>query len=232
VAVRTKTPLRFRGAPESLSAMLLDVEAPPDSIAVRLKLPRADGSEFEAAVSPEEGRARVFLALPRQTPPGRYEGVARLGEDERPVVAVVEPDPVLDIEPGSVILSARAGEHVEVDFTVFNAGNVAVELRGAHVFGLFPDQGAERAILEAHTAKADEARRIDRLMDALAGEFAGTVRLRLKSGAGPLEPGAGRELVAELTMPKGLRPGRCYAGGWSFAGLNCSIRVDVPEEVR
>lgn len=227
--MREERPLRFRGPPSSLTAMIVGVESLPTPLPLRLALPGSEDAEFVADVTPDEGRARLYLSLPLATPPGRYKGTAYLDKEARGVVAEVESDPGLDIEPGNVRLTAAAGDRVRLEFTFYNAGNVPVEIRGGYVFGLFPDEGAERAILQSHSSKADGAHRLNVLVDALAEEFAGTVRVKIDHGAGALAPREGRDVGATLTMPKGLVPGRSYDGTWDLEGSSCYVRVDVPQ---
>jgi len=200
----------------------------PSPLPSRPTLPGTEGGEFPAEGTPDVGRARLYLSLPPEAPPGRYEGTASLGKVELPVTADVESEPGLDVEPGNVRFTARAGDRVDLDFIFFNSGNVPVEVRGAYIFGLFPDEGAERAILQSHTSEAEGAERLNVFVDALADEFAGTVRLKVNEGAGMLERGQGRDLHVTLTMPKGLDPGRSYDGTWEFEGASCYVRVDVP----
>jgi hypothetical protein len=230
MAAVSTPPIRFRGPPSGLTALLVGSGELPEAFPVTLNLPDEKDVELEAEVTPYEGRARLYLTLPPSTPPGRYSGRSRLAKNDRPIVADVEAEPELDVEPGSVRVTARAGEKVELELTLYNAGNVPIDLRGAYVFGLFPDEGAERAILRSHEAKADGSRRLDILVDSLADEFAGTVRVRVAAGRGAIERRDAREIRATLVMPKGLQPGRSYDGTWEFEGFNCYVRVDVPQE--
>jgi hypothetical protein len=53
------------------------------------------------------------------------------------------------------------------------------------------------------------------------------VRVAIREGAGPLEPGAMRELRATLRVSDHLKPGRTYWGTWPLLNLKYYVRVFV-----
>jgi hypothetical protein len=229
----SKLRLVFRGAPDDLSATLpLDVPV-PRRVPVRVAIGgKGEERAFTASAVPFDGRVLLSLVLPRTTPPGHYDGVARLGEAEIEAELAVAPTVDLEIEPETVELRLNAGERATQEFTLYNAGNVAVEIRSGHAAGLFAEGGVERSLHRAYTAKPDESqRRVDFLGDLLAGEHGGLLRIRIDEGAGEIGSGETRTLRVTFEAPAGhLLAGRLYTGIWPLHDLGIDVRLNVPEE--
>jgi hypothetical protein len=219
-------PVRFRGTPTSLAALVGAAAQVAPEHPIRLAVPEkavlSGGRELRALAAGDDGVLR--LHLPRATPPGTYQATMALAGEEREVEITVEPEVFLRFFPERLILSAAAGEHVPVSLTLLNLGNVSVELRGAYAFGLFDVGGVERAI--ARMVGAHEgARRIDVFTDAVAEEHGGMVRIKVESGEGELPPGESRELRLSLHVPPGLREGHSYWGTWPLYNVRYYVRI-------
>lgn len=63
------------------------------------------------------------------------------------------------------------------------------------------------------------------LYERLAGEFAGTIRLSVESGKGPLGADQARELTIVAHLPEELRLDTTYHGAWNFDGASLAITV-------
>jgi hypothetical protein len=174
------------------------------------------------------GAAYLRLSLPETTPPGSYEGTARLGKNEFRVVAEVEPAPSLQITPTHLSLEAEPGAELEVHANALNDGNVPLEIRRTYAFGVFADEGIEEAFGAAFQAEtATGERRFDRFVETLADHHGGLVRVQVAEGDGVLEPGDLRQLRLSLHLPTELEAGRTYAGTWSLPGLNYYVQAVV-----
>jgi hypothetical protein len=226
-------PLRFRGAPAGLEgfAPTESVAGTPEAGAATLRLPSvAELASLPVEASPlAGGTSYVRLSLPPATPPGTYDGTLRVGDGEVPVVAEVEPYPSLQLAPTQLQLEAEPGADVEAHVTALNDGNVPLEIAAADAFGLFDVRGAERSIRAAFTADTEQGeRRIDRLVDELAGSHGGLVRVKVAEGAGPLAPGELRPLRLVFRVSETLERGQTYSGTWPLHSLRYYVRVVVP----
>ena len=225
--------IRFRGAPPGLEAF------GPGSLAaegeggggVTLKLPgRASHLAELEAVEVDAGASHLRLSLPPATPPGSYEGTARVGERDYRIVVEVEPAPALRFAPGVLVVDAAAGGDAEAHVSVLNAGNVPLELGRAYAFGLFADDGIEEAFGAAFRAPEPKGeRRFDVFVEELTDKHGGLARVRVVEGAGTLEPGQVGVLRLAFTFPKELEAGRTYAGTWPLHGSGYTVRVRVSE---
>lgn len=231
-ASRTEEPLRFRGKPGSLSAAVSDAVAVPRRVPVRVALASKskEGEELVVRASRIEGDMVLQMTLPQRTPPGTYDGTVDVEGASRAVVIVVEPEIELQIVPDQLTLEATPGEKAPVELSVANAGNVAVEIRGAYAFGIFAAGGLERALHRAYTDKRpDDERRIDYLGDRLAEEHGGVVRVAVQKGEGTIEPGDVRNVTFNFHVPPGLQPGRTYTGTMPLHDLRYYVRLNVVE---
>jgi hypothetical protein len=229
---RAKEPLLLRGSPAQLCGVVTVPRVAEVPLSVDLDVPALEPPEV-AVQDLEEGAARLALSLPRKTPPGTYEGRARIGGEERPVVLEVEPRIQLHVDPRRLYFRAARGSTVEADLTVTNLGNVACEIRATDAFGLFDTGGLDRAIGRAFSAElAEGERRVDLLADSAAEGFGGLVRIKVASGAGEIAPGGASSVHVAMTLPDRLEAGRLYWGTWRLYNVNYVVRVEVPAETR
>ncbi len=226
------SPLRFRGTPSEMSAMLREEDELPRKVPVKLAL---NAEEAWKAAEPHVARAiraqgelTMMMSLPRRTPPGTYEGTVEVDGEERPVVIEVEPEVELDIVPGQLTLEVAPGENVPVDVQISNLGNVAVELRKAYALGSFAVGGLERSLHRAYTEKRAEGEsRIDFLAERMAEEYGGITRVAVEEGAGEIEPGETRDVRFNFHVPSDLKSGRTYSGTLPIHDLRYYVRLVV-----
>lgn len=224
---RTAQPLRLRGTPNRLSAVVAMPRTGDVPLDVDAELARIDAPEV-ALLELEEGLGRLTVSVARTTPPGTYEGTVRVAGEEQPVVLEVEPRVHLRVDPRRLFFRTEPGTTVAADLVVANLGNVAYELRAADAFGLFDTGGLDRAIGRAFGAEvADGERRVELLADAAAEGWGGLVRIRVAEGAGTIEPGDARAVHVELALSDKLEPGRQYWGTWVLHNVNYVVRVEA-----
>jgi hypothetical protein len=221
-----REPLRLRGSPSRLSAVLpLPQSADPSAIDVDLpQVASADATLQEL----DEGTARLSLAVARTTPPGTYEGTVRVGDEQQAVVLEVEPRVHLQVDPRRLYFRAAPGSTVEADLVVTNLGNVPCALPDVDAFGLFDTGGLDRAIGRAFSGEpADGERRLDVLVDAAAEGWGGLVRMKVAGGETEIAAGEARAVQVALSIPEGLEPGRLYWGTWLLYNVNYVVRVEA-----
>jgi hypothetical protein len=231
----TPSSLQFRGLPEGVECI-----APIDLGPNRDEKPRTDlflevpGLQSAAPtlrvfrLSP--GLARLWFALPPYTPPGSYNGHAKIGASDFPVTVNVDSNENLVLSPPQLNIVASPSEQTLTHLTLANAGNVTCDIGNAQAFGLFDVEGAERAVGAALRDSAAQGReKLDRLMDSFAAEHAGFVRVLIEEGAGPIAPGEIHELSVRLRFPDNLKVGRKYTGSWVFFNLSYQVHVSATE---
>ena len=228
-------PLRFRGTPGNLSAPASDDPELPRRLGLRVAVDRSErwkGSEGElAARAVRIGSDLTWqLSLPPRTPPGTYEAVLELGDEERPVVIEVEEEIELQASPDQLTIAGAPGQHIDRTIAIANAGNVRVEIRKAYAFGVFASGGLERALHRAYTEDPPEGeRRIDHLAEMLREEHGGIIRVGIAEGSGPLEPGESTDVEMSFHLPPDLKPGRSYTGTLPIFDLRYYVRIHVNE---
>lgn len=225
--------LRLKGGPTRLSAAL---RLPDSELKARnLQVGLSGGITARVAIRPvtrhTPGIAVVKLRLPKNTPPGTYEGVVQLDGVEVPVVANIEARPRLRFVPNKLVVKAPPGAMVHTDVTLVNGGNVPINIEAKHTFCIFDGSGIDRAFSAALTdEKATGQDRMGLLMDKLADSHGGFVRLAIDSGTGILEPGEDRDLHLALRFSSKLQPGGVYGGAWVLGGGSYSIQIEVTEK--
>jgi hypothetical protein len=198
---------------------------------------------LQLAGSPEVHNARVRpfgrdaseirLRLPRATPPGSYRGQATVAGVAQVVVAVVEPELHLELQPGRSDLSAAAGSRVEFSLELTNGGNVAFDVPAVVTFDLDDSDDQSRALGRALRAELQPGeRRIDRLFEELRVGHGGEARVSLGAGKGPLSPGEVRRLGCVLEVPAMVESGRSYDGAWQLADATHVLLVTVKNGTR
>ena len=224
-------PLRLRGTPLSLSIAMPGPAAGPPRLALDLAKAGAvaKGGPLSArAVHADAGGGVALLRVEvsRSTPPGTYHGTIEIGDDERPVVVEVEADPFLRMFPERLLLEGPPGGRLDVELTLANLGNVAVDVAAVHAFGVFELGGVERAIRRGFAEEPPEGqRRIDTMVDRVAESHGGLVRVKMTEGAGTLEPVETHRLRAVFVLPDRLRPGSVYSGTWPLDYLRHYVRI-------
>ena len=226
----------LRGPPRRLAAVLPPAGAASDKAAAAT----AAVSVVVDGVATEKVRVRtrrepdvpseLRVRLAPSTPPGRYAGVATVGDKTVPLVIEVQPVPRLRATPGRLETVAGPAASETVEIQVANHGNLPVDIPERSSFCLFDASGIDHAVWAALTKDPPEGKgRADVLLDDLAASHGGLVDVRVRDGAGSIAPGDQRTCRLELRWPDRVRPGRRYAGAWEVAGLRVPIRVDTPD---
>lgn len=231
IAESASTVLRFRGLPNGVECLApLDLGTNRNqkpSSRLSLALPNAEiPSSALRIFHVSAGIARLWFPLPPYTPAGTYKGTARIEEVDYPITVDVEADENLVLSPPEFKVVASPGEQIVTNFTLANAGNVTCDVGKGQAFGLFDVEGAERAVGAAlRDPEAQGRDKMDRLMDRLADEHAGFVRVQIEEGDGPIRAGEVCELTVRLRFPDHMKPGRSYTGTWVLFNLAYQIRV-------
>jgi hypothetical protein len=184
---------------------------------------------FTAHVRPFAGPAiELRLRLPREMPPGVYEGEASFGGRMRGVVVRVEPAPQVRIQPKRTTIPAEPGAHAEFRVLIANAGNVPVDVPKADTFDLDDAEGQDRALGAALRAilRPDE-RRVDRFFEEIRERHGGQARISVQAGAGAIEPGAARDVTCMIAVPDTVQAGRSYLGAWQLANAAHIVVIEV-----
>ena len=228
---KVERPLRFRGTPVSLTGVVPDRTDPEVDVEVGYR-PVGSKDEVEVAVSYDPDPRIVRLSLPARVAPGTYQGVLRLGDDERPVELEVEAAPALRVVPEQLRFEVHPGDLVGADLTLLNVGNVPVRLRTTQVFGSFMEGGVERALHQAYISSPEkEGRsRVDVLTDNLARAHPDLIRMKIREGSGDVEPGEMRELAVTLEIPADVQRGKMYRGNWEVANLVFPVTYTVLDD--
>lgn len=221
-------PLRFRGAPNRLIATLRWPGAASQANRGRARLGKREEHPLivRGIRSAPPAVSMLSFRLPRTTRPGKYEGSIELGELQIPMVAEVEPRPLLRILPHSLAVQVQPGARITTEITLFNLGNVDVRLESEYTFCLFDSRGLDVALFRCLTAEHDgERRRVDRFADELAESHGGLVRVTTGEKASRIAPEEVRELEIELHFSRRLRPGSTYCGAWVVSQASFAVEA-------
>jgi hypothetical protein len=238
MATTDSNPIRFHGTPRRAEGLapLTHEQARTATLSLDLKLPPALKQTAPVTlqtVPVGSSATRLRLSLPESTPPGTYAGTLQVDSERYPIVVEVKPHPYLVISPRQLVLEVAPGAEAIVDLMLVNTGNVVCQITKAHLFGLFDVQGVERAIGMALGTSSEKGQgRLTSLMDEAADNHGGLVRVAVREGAGPIEPGALRNLRATLRFSDHLKPGRTYWGTWPLLNLKYYVRVSVASPLR
>lgn len=229
--------LRFRGAPNHLSAVLRLSEAETEMLSeAQPAMVHLAGAEAQPLIlrpvrNAEPGVSLLKLRLPLTTPPGSYEGTVEAGGKQLPVRVEVEPLPRLRIFPRSLALKAAAKAQLKSEFDVVNVGNVAIDIASEYSFCVFDGAGIEHAFYAALATNAIKGeRRLAHLMDKLAEYHGGLVRVVVEEGIGEIAAGETRNLRFTLIMPERLSPGHTYSGTWRPFGYRIRIETSAARQ--
>lgn len=229
------TPLTFRGPPHRLRSLVTLPETTGERFTPEVQLVGAEVERSSFRPRTREGIAmgQIRIRLPESTPPGTYRGSVAIAGEEVPFVAEVEPRPNVAVDPSNLSLEVEPGAEAAADVTILNRGNVPFELPAASQFCIFDDSGVDHAFWLALGSDPPEGRkRIDVLLDDLAGSHGGLVEVSARAPKGTIAPGKAGEARVAMRFSDRLRPGRTYAGSWDADGLHLSVAVTVPEKKR
>ena len=172
---------------------------------------------------PEQARALpMALRLPRTTPPGDYELLLRVGDEERRLVAHVVESTSVTVEPNPLIVENRPGVAIRKTIVVTNTGNVPVSVGEIGAVVLDDELLACRSLRAVADvlgrSEGDEDVTPARFLTQLTREFrttleqAGKLRVRNASGAVDIEPGTFAKLELEIEVPETLEPRTRFFG--------------------
>jgi hypothetical protein len=172
---------------------------------------------------PEQARALpMALRLPRTTPPGDYELLLRVGDEERRLVAHVVESTSVAVEPNPLIVENRPGVAIRKTIVVTNTGNVPVSVGEIGAVVLDDELLACRSLRAVAdvlgSSEGDEDVTPARFLTQLTREFrttleqAGKLRVRNASGAVDIEPGTFAKLELEIEVPETLEPRTRFFG--------------------
>lgn len=227
--------LHFRGEPAALDSFL---SIPSDELGQAARVTLETRESFPTplgvvALDIGAGVSRLHLSIPRSTPPGTYNGSAELAGKLYPVEVHVEPHAYLSVSPRQLSLSGHAGEKLHAAFTLANSGNVACEIGGTHVFGLYDIDGVERGIGAAFLQSGESGgNRAEHLLEKLAAGHGGLAHAQLTKGVGSIAPGEVRQLELAVQLPDGLSAGHAYSGVWSLENLRYFVKVRATRKRR
>ena len=221
--------VHFEGTPTALTAL---VDVPPSqrkAIMVDVQLPDLDSAQpVRTLTAPvADTRTQVRLMLAPGTPPGSYPGTMHTPQGDLPAVIRVQDRPHLIVTPTMLRIAASPGGSVTQHLTVANAGNVPCTIGRAYAFGLFETDGLDRAVGAGLLAGTGGLDRVATIADSLADSHGGLVRVSVREGAGVLNPGETRQLVAVLRFSDRLRPGQQYFSSWRLADVCAPVLIDV-----
>jgi hypothetical protein len=206
---------------------------PPNLKECRVLLPTSLSSDGRSTsvrarvVRRREGAGELRVSLPVHTPPGEYAAQLEMNGEVQPVALSVEPYGRLSASPAQTVLEGRPGAAAEQTVTLYNDGNVAVDLPATSVVGLHDKNGLEEAF--ASTWRLDSNDPLDLLKHfilALRTGDGGMLKLRI-DGAGDLAPRTERRLTIRANLPEKLKPGHSYYGEGPLGPLRYSIGVNV-----
>lgn len=192
-------PIRFRGVPASLTAVVAEGLDPLSDPVLLLKGYPDKGGSTEVPVQVDLDPRILRMTLPADVAPGAYEAVLRVASgngsppeaenpkgkagakakaaaaeddstgNDRPARVEVDAAPALRVIPEQLRLRAHPGDQVATDLTLLNQGNVPVDLRRVQPFGIFLAGGLERALRRAYVDKLSKG---ERRVDVIADNLA------------------------------------------------------------
>jgi len=238
VAHSVPTALRFRGLPAGVEcvAPLQLAESRNHKPHTHLFLALPDGEISPSSLrvfNVTKGISRLWFPLPAYTRPGTYKGNVRIDSTDYPIAVEVEAYENLLLSPPHMNVVASPGEQMTAHLSLANGGNVPCQIGKAYAIGLYDVEGAERAVGATFREPDVEGKdKMSRLMDHLADEHAGIVRVQVHEGEGAIAPGEVRELALHLRFPDNMKPGRSYTGSWVLYNLAYQVRVAAHTERR
>lgn len=224
-----KSLIDVRGQPPRFQAALT-VDAETESFCdLHLDLPEAaaGGPPLIAQILAGPGRLRFLtFLLAAWTPPGRYTGEVRLGDGWHPIGVTVEEHPSLRLIPTRLEATVNPGGDLIAELTVANVGNVAYELTRSHVVGLTAADALDRALSRTSIAALSEGENpAFRFAAELFGARGGATAIRVREGAGSVEPGEARRVRITVHIPERLQGGRTYIGTWRLGDSGFAMRI-------
>jgi len=221
-------PIRFRGVPASLTAVVPGGVDPLADYVVTFR--PGKGDPLEVPVQADLDPRVLRMTLPSPVEAGDHEGTIEGGGRSERVRVEVDPAPALRVFPEQLRIRAHPGDLVGTDLTLINTGNVPLKLRRVQPFGIFREGGLERALRRAYVEKVEgDRRRVDVIADNLADAHGGLVKMRIRKGSGSVPPEGMRQLELDIEIPRGLARGSVYSGNWELPGLVFPVTLTIAE---
>ncbi|HEY4263986.1 MAG TPA: hypothetical protein VGM72_01605 [Micropepsaceae bacterium] len=227
-------PLSFRGTPRSLS---LSNPALAGHECGELVLPEELAAHSESAViklpvhSRRSDGPSLKLRLDRGAPAGKYQAQLRLAGKSVPVTLDIAPAPRLSVFPLSADFTGKAGSDCELEMTLVNKGNVAIELPERSIAGIFDDEGLEAAFAETYRQDTDDpVQLVGHWLRKLRDGYGGLLKLRIGSGSVSLPPDTERTITVSAHLPESLKRGHSYHGIWEIGPVHYRVTVAISKD--
>jgi len=184
-------------------------------------------------VQRREEASQLRARLPRDTPPGTYAARLEIEGAMHPVEITVEPQERLSARPAQSDFDGEPGGTAEITLTLFNRGNVAINIPETIVIGIYDNDGLEEAFASTYRQETDDALKlIGHWVAKLREGYGGLLKCSVVAGAGALAPGEQHALTIKTTLPSKLKPGHSYHGALEIGPLTHSIGVNVHKRER
>jgi hypothetical protein len=226
--------LEFVGPPRRLS-LVSDAAIAPDAVFTGDKQlqPFLEGvaHPFRATARAGAGARRYKLRLSPTTPPGAYKATIRTGDVQHKASVTVQAAPRLTVLPAELRLDGRPGGRISETLTVWNRGNVVIDLADHAVVGLFDNDGLETAFASTYRENPDDVQGVlTHFFKRLRESHGGLLKLSVATTGGTIAPGAQARVQVSGRLPSALRAGHGYHGVWRTPFANIAVSVAAASE--
>ena len=171
---------------------------------------------------------QVKIRLPEATPPGRYAGTLKSGQQEFPIAIDVQEKQRLQIAPVSLQLRGKPGEKIHAQLLLINKGNVSINIPERDVIGIYDDDGMEVAFAATYRLETDDPLV---LLKSFIGKMreghGGLVKIRVSEGAGALPPATQKSIALEISLSDTAKANHQYHGVWSLGSVEYALTIAV-----
>jgi hypothetical protein len=232
------------GPPQALTGTVLIKNKESQTVFIRELAFSTSGTELHTTqqrlpllTSLQAGEVKVqqlLFQLPLHTPPGNYERKLMIGDKEKQVRLLVQPNIEIDINPTTLhFQSSTGGKTHQAEITITNSGNLPFRIPSniKHTTMLDEDYLC-RALSFAIREKGAEGFNpvMDELTRNIHREMADWVELRLEENGKIIDPGKSVQVHLSITLPDNVNSSRDYSGNIRIANKNIAYRINAFED--
>jgi hypothetical protein len=171
---------------------------------------------------------QVKIRLPEATPPGRYAGTLKSGQQEFPIAIDVQEKQRLQIAPASLQLHGKPGEKIYAQLLLINKGNVSINIPERDVVGIYDDDGMEVAFAATYRLETDDPLvLLKNFVGKLREGHGGLLKIRVSEGAGELPPATQKSITLEINFSEAAKANHQYHGVWSLGPVEYALTLAV-----